>query len=97
MTVFLVIKQSMRDCAPNLQIKTFDAYDKAAEYSRVLIDEAIKEWRHDVGTLLRYDSNRDYQDDDVLVEKYDMETPATSLSIAGSTRTPTRFTYPNRR
>ena len=71
MTVFLVIKQSMRDCEPDLRIRVFDTYDKAATYSRALIDEAINEWQHDVGTLLKYDSNRDYQDDDVLVEKYD--------------------------
>ena len=61
----------MRDCEPDMRIRVFDTYDKAATYSRALIDEAINEWQHDVGTLLKYDSNRDYQDDDVLVEKSD--------------------------
>lgn len=72
MNVFLVIRSQIIDCEPKLQIRVFNTYDKAAECSRNLIQEALAEWEESISDeLTEYDSNQEYKDDEVLYEIYD--------------------------
>lgn len=72
MNVFLVIRSQIIDCEPKLQIRVFNTYDKAAECSRNLIQEALAEWKESISDeLTEYDSNQEYKDDEVLYEIYD--------------------------
>lgn len=72
MNVFLVIRSQIIDCEPKLQIRVFNTYDKAAECSRNLIQEALAEWKDSISDeLTEYDSNQEYKDDEVLYEIYD--------------------------
>ncbi len=72
MNVFLVIHSQIIDCEQKLQIRVFSTYDKAAECSRSLIQEAIADWKESISDeLTEYDSNKEYKDDEVLYELYD--------------------------